>query len=319
MTYSLFWRCVEYIAITVAVALLTISRDRATWPTPLLPRHRALKPARRSTGTKINWTAATSITTALTAIGALFFTGLSLSAARDQVAITEQGQLTDRYSRAIEQLGEQGSERLQVRLGGIYALERLARDSPRDQPTIIEVLTTFVRSNVAHATIQRSGKYGLGIKCPDHAWTPPISDVQAALTVIGRRDQADDNGTDVALTQVCLTRVVLRHATFGGADLHDTVFSAADLTGADLHDANLRNADLRSANLRGANLRGADLSDVDLGDADLRGADLTDARLDATNLEHADLRGARLTGVEHDERTNVARAVTDARTTGTWW
>jgi hypothetical protein len=33
--------------------------------------------------------------------------------------------VTDRYTKAIEQLG---SDRLDVRIGGIYALERVARD-----------------------------------------------------------------------------------------------------------------------------------------------------------------------------------------------
>jgi hypothetical protein len=36
---------------------------------------------------------------------------------------------------------------LEVRLGGIYALERIARDSPTDHWTIIEVLSTYVREN----------------------------------------------------------------------------------------------------------------------------------------------------------------------------
>ena len=46
--------------------------------------------------------------------------------------------MTDRYTKAIEQLGP--DKGLDVRIGGIYALERIARDSPRDHPTIMEVL-----------------------------------------------------------------------------------------------------------------------------------------------------------------------------------
>jgi hypothetical protein len=40
--------------------------------------------------------------------------------------VTEQGQITERYSKAIEQLG---ADKLDVRLGAIYALERIATDS----------------------------------------------------------------------------------------------------------------------------------------------------------------------------------------------
>jgi hypothetical protein len=58
--------------------------------------------------------------------------------------LTEQGQVTDRYTKAIEQLG---SGTLDIRIGGIYALERIARDSARDHPTIMEVLTAFIREH----------------------------------------------------------------------------------------------------------------------------------------------------------------------------
>lgn len=66
----------------------------------------------------------------------------SLTVTARTYQLTQQGQLTDRYTKAIEQLG---SDKLDVRLGGIYALERLAVDSQRDHPTIIEVLTGLPR------------------------------------------------------------------------------------------------------------------------------------------------------------------------------
>jgi hypothetical protein len=62
----------------------------------------------------------------LLAAGALLFT------ARNFI-LSREGQVTDRYTKAIEQLG---SDKLDVRIGGIYALERVARDSARDHPTV---------------------------------------------------------------------------------------------------------------------------------------------------------------------------------------
>ncbi len=52
--------------------------------------------------------------------------------------------MTDRYTKAIEQIG---SAKLDVRIGGSYALERVARDSARGHPTIMEVLAAFVREH----------------------------------------------------------------------------------------------------------------------------------------------------------------------------
>lgn len=92
----------------------------------------------------------------ITAIGALIFTGLSLNATRDQVVVAqqqnkvaEQGQFTDRYTKAVEQLDRSGPDHLQARLGALYALHRLADDSPRDQYTIVEVISAFVRTSRA--------------------------------------------------------------------------------------------------------------------------------------------------------------------------
>src|SRR5437763_9967495 len=57
-------------------------------------------------------------------------------------ALNRRGQITDRFTRAVDQLG---NEKLDVRLGGIYALERLARESRDDHAAIVEILTAYVR------------------------------------------------------------------------------------------------------------------------------------------------------------------------------
>ena len=59
--------------------------------------------------------------------------------------LNRAGQLTDRFTKAIEQLGNEKA--LDVRLGGIYALERIARDSKEDHPQVIEVLTAYAREH----------------------------------------------------------------------------------------------------------------------------------------------------------------------------
>jgi hypothetical protein len=49
---------------------------------------------------------------------------------QEALRVTQEGQITERFGKAIEHLGDK--ERLTVRLGGIYALERIAKDSPKD-------------------------------------------------------------------------------------------------------------------------------------------------------------------------------------------
>ena len=63
-------------------------------------------------------------------------------ASQDQAETMQRGQLNERYQRGAEMLG---SEILHVRLGGIYALQRLAQEDPkqyRDQ--IMVLLSVFV-------------------------------------------------------------------------------------------------------------------------------------------------------------------------------
>ena len=69
---------------------------------------------------------------------------------------TEDGRITDRFSKAVEQLGasnNEGKKQLEPRLGGIYALERIARDSQRDRWPIIEILSAYVRANAPRSTL----------------------------------------------------------------------------------------------------------------------------------------------------------------------
>lgn len=122
--------------------------------------------------------AISSMITAIVAIAALIFTAGSLHQAQNQNRIAEQGQITERYAQAISQLGEASDinvnpfEHLATRIGAVFSLARLAKDSPRDQETVRRVLAGFVRSS----TFQIDSKAG----CPDRAG----ADVEAALIVL---------------------------------------------------------------------------------------------------------------------------------------
>jgi len=242
----------------------------------------------------------------LFAAGALIFTALNVVLSRRTVEVsrrtfelTEQGQVTDRYTKAIEQLG---SDKLDVRIGGIYALERVARDSARDHPTVMEVLTAFIREH-SHEQWPPSGHPAS--RAQQRSIRP---DVQAALTVVARREpDGDIRSIDLAradLTGAILTGANLTAADCTSADLSRAVLTGADLGGADLTGAILAEAYLPRAHLVGTDLSGADLSGATLIGADLR-ADLTDA-----NLARADLSGANLTGANLP-RTNLADALLD--------
>ena len=147
----------------------------------------------------------------LFAAGALIFTALNFNLLRrnseraDQwqrrtYELTEQGQVTDRYTKAVEQLG---SDKLDVRIGAIYALERIARDSAKDHPTVMEVLAAFVREHSNEQWPRPLPEAGAAI--PQRTTRP---DVRAAVTVIGGRDSTRDQER-IDLTGANLTRANL--------------------------------------------------------------------------------------------------------------
>jgi hypothetical protein len=207
----------------------------------------------------------------------IYFTWRNLEVARE-------GQITERFTRAIDQLGavdDSGKPKLEIRLGGIYALERLARDSERDHWPIMEILTAYVRE---HAPLKEDA--ALAAERVEAVLNPKrATDIEAILTVLGRRTQTYGKGEDQGLD---LTRT----------DLHRANLSEANLRHADLTRANLEGANLGKANLQGATLTLANLVGVNLSDANLRGAILARANLQGAILDGANLEGANLLSVQ---------------------
>ncbi|MEA5505745.1 pentapeptide repeat-containing protein [Halotia wernerae UHCC 0503] len=212
--------------------------------------------------------------------------------------LTQDRLVTERFMAAITQLGH---ERIETRTGAIYVLERIAQDFPQEHWTIMEILAAFVRENTPiredepasgeelrsiHLSRHRNRERQTEPKIQEAS--PKIRrDVQAALTVIGRRNfqQEQDN-----------QKLDLRHTDIRQADLLGANLQRADLRGADLCGANLRSADLCGADLEGAKLTESILYEARLLKANLRGANLCWANLNRANLCWANLRGANLLG-----------------------
>lgn len=197
------------------------------------------------------------------------------SATQDQ--ITQNGQISDRFAQAITNLGSNVED---VRVGAVYALQRIMTDSPRDQPAVIEALTAYIRDHT---------------KAADTPQPSPPTDIQAAATVLTTRDTTHDAGTILDLDNTDLANLNLPGAKLANADL----------SGADLSGANLRDADLTGAYLEGADLACPGLLAksnptnmfvcTNLSDAKLVAANFTGSNLMLDSLEDADLTSANLT------------------------
>lgn len=214
-----------------------------------------------------------------------------------------RAQVIDLFTRAIEQLGQVGAEKLDVRIGAVYALEQIARDSAELHWPIMEVFTSYLRE---HAPARPS--------VADRVWSSVIADTsmeapadvptkrtpadhQAIATVIGRRSRSrDPDAQRLDLRETNLSGVRWTEAHVEGASLGGAHLEGADLCGAHLEGADLCGAHLERARLSGAHLEGADLAKAHLERANLVRAHLERATLIAAHPEEANLWEAHLEG-----------------------
>lgn len=265
--------------------------------------------------------------TATAAIAAGVLTWGRLELARHEHRLSVDRDLTERYGRAVEQLGNGDTT---IRVGGVFAMERVALDafavSGPDQDSgwrmARDMLAEFARQ---HRRKPSSDRFGSPSEGPDEVTSTSDSrvppDIVAAVRALGRFSRRADlpkavhvrydlTGIDLhnvdlrgdLLVAADLAHANLRYANLRGADLTSANLAWADLDSAILLEANLTDADLkyvdnlRSAVFDSANLTRADLSRANLGHAVLIRTDLTEAILFEANLTDADLRSATLMG-----------------------
>jgi hypothetical protein len=181
------------------------------------------------------------------------------------VRLTREGQITDRFANAIENLDP--TKAVPTQLGAIYALERIARDSRRDHWPVMEILTGYLREKADPWPRQVSPGSTYVLK----------KEVQAVLTVMGRRRVGWD-GTDNILR---LEGLDLRNARLEKADLRRANLSESNLSGAFLEHSRLDSAVMRATLFRAAILPHARARKATIG------GDFTGATID-----HVDFRGA---------------------------
>jgi hypothetical protein len=254
-----------------------------------------------------------------------FFTWRQIRISQRQLRVAEDEQIAGRFTHGIEQLGNVNAR---IRIGGIYALERIAWDSARDHGPTIEVLTAFVREAAPWPPVAaHEAAADLAAAMPSTSF-----DVQAALTVIGRRNLVHERTLrqrPINLSVCDLRGSDLRGAYLQGAHLNNAHLDEADLREAHLEDARLIDSHLQHARLRyahlerarlirahlekarlvkahleGAQLMDARLEGAGLAEAHLEGADLSRAHLEGAYLRTAHLAGAVLTGVHYDAETS---------------
>lgn len=260
----------------------------------------------------------------------------------ETVRYQKEGLITDRINKAVEQLGVEKTVKIkkgeitrpniEVRIGAILSLERIAQDSTnhdqgRDHVRVMEILCAYIRQNAPATTArdypepdwelladkatddERQERFG-GYFFDSKAWRwaqtlpPPRADIALALKVLGRRT-AKQRRVEAAWPNLYDETITWPF----DAELRPLPELTAN-TPRDPAELAKFKAELEKwqetlgaysgyrLDLRGTNLQGADLSSErpDRSDAVFSGAKFHKSRLAGANLDGARLEGALLPG-----------------------
>ncbi|MDT0447790.1 pentapeptide repeat-containing protein [Streptomyces sp. DSM 40473] len=219
------------------------------------------------------------------ALVALFFTWMQVSQNSKEVRVAEHGEVTNRYNTAIQNLA---SANPHIRLGGIYALDRIMQDSPRDEPAVVSVLSEYVRKSSP-----------LLPKDSSASTHPLTADLVAALAVISDRPEGSDSGPLINLSETTLRGLDssqlltlnknsrnFRKSFFRSTDMRGAVIGRVDFTGANIGRARLSNSEFYYTAFKGSNFSYAEINAAQCHGADFTGADFTKADLIGTNFDY---------------------------------
>jgi len=168
----------------------------------------------------------------------------------DQVQTAQERMITDRFSKAVDQIGAvrrvprsqtvtKGDERvnweeeqpnIEVRLGGLYTLQRISEDSLPDHVRVVETMCAYVRLNSLSQMVGDDGGESY----------PPEVDIQAALYMLGKRPEE---------------RIVYEMNLEVPLDFSDSVLRKSNLNALRLPFVDFDNSDLRYARLQHTDLR----------------------------------------------------------------
>ena len=237
--------------------------------------------------------------------------------AKNQSELDRARYASEQFSKGVELLAQvrgDNKHALEARIGGIYALESLAKSNlEKYNSTVMKTLVAYIRNNAQESAGKNSNKLNR------HRLREDVKTAFSALknldelsqeTGKGKVDRSDINfdhadfgniefGTEIQwVDQVSLRHAKLENADLRLAELHGANFTRAELHGANLNWAKLHGANFTRAELHGANLNWAKLHGANFTEAELHGAGLYKAELHGANFTEAELHGASLSGAK---------------------
>ncbi|WP_147125415.1 pentapeptide repeat-containing protein [Shimia ponticola] len=255
----------------------------------------------------------------LAASATLFFQPIRLWLNERSAQTAEQGMITDRINKAVEGLGaektikvartQDGQEQpaaemsvpnLEVRIGSLFSLERIAKDSLRDHVQIMEMISAYVRSNASLPDTKNASD------------SPPSRpDIQTAVRVMGRRSPQQIETERVQSFYLDLSYSYLGNLDFSLGNFEGASFLGSNLCYASFYKSNLARSSFHSCYLFGSVFGQSDLSNARISHCDVTLAHFAGASVQGLFTDGTDMTMAAspvevsesLPGMEND-RTN---------------
>ena len=266
--------------------------------------------------TAIKWEAIKTLGQALLGLGLIVGIYVAYSRALASEEISKAQHNANEQKMFNEATAKLGDESASVRLGGIYALQKLAESNKNYLASIAEILCTHLRETTQQKGYQKKYK------------DKPSNEIQSLAKVLSvLNSQKEENGNfnflrlDLSasylvgadLRNACLQDVNLRKTNLQGASLDKaqmqmaylvgaqmqrTHCNEAQLQGVSLHEAQMQGARLWRAQLQGATLIRTQMQGAELRETQLQGADLHQAQMQGATLDRTRMQGAKLSGVD---------------------
>jgi hypothetical protein len=217
------------------------------------------------------------------------------------------------FAREIKTTGTDGAPvvrslpNLESRLGALYSLERLLRESKKDERAILETLCAYVREN-SPAQLPEDKEEAKRIFRGDTPMLPTRrSDVQAALTIIGRRSESIRTRAAEERWNLDFRNANLVAYDFSKLNFDRSDFSGSFLVGAKMSEASFAHGIFSGSVLRDSDLRHSHFNDSFFEHCDLKNAQIENSNFRFSTIIDADLREAKITSFDI-RGTNLEKA-----------
>ena len=223
---------------------------------------------------------------------------------------------TDIFTKSVELLGDPNPA---VRQGGIYSLGGIARDNRKLHPTIMKIMTSYIRKKTHEKFNEHAGQEESSQKNKREELirklskeSPMPSDVEAAIEVIRERKINNDQPLKGS-KKFDLSNSYVFNADFSFTNFFKTNFSDSIILGCCFDKTNLSDSSFVSSNLQkssfvNSTLKNCEFIGTNFQECDFEECDFEECDLSGSTFEKCDLRNVKNLTQEQINKAKIDEA-----------